>query len=300
MRAAVVRSQATSDAVTRKPSSPIDDLAARIRELETSGPGGPSRSRGRSAGEVGSQAELDAERAAAAGEGLGAAVPGEQARAGEEAPALPSRDVDDDRGPSLVSLVGQEAHDEALGVLPDGTQVLEPKPKRPKKAKAAQLAFSDAEPHQRAIELAYKLVSQRERTTRQVRDKLTAKDCSPAAIDAALEELGRYGFVDDARYAKLFAEDKRRLQGWGERRIRGQLVRDGISREILDGLFADGEAALSAPSELEAALELLRRKRPDLSDPKVKSRMAGMLARRGIASPVVFQALREHARSEDR
>ncbi len=295
MRAAAVRLQATSDAVTRKP---IDDLAAKIRELETSGPGGPSRSRGRSAGSqaeldteraAGSQAQLDAERAAAAG-------------AGEtgDAAALPARDVNDERGPSLVSLEGQEAHDEALGVLPDGTQVAEPKPKRPKKAKAAQLAFSEAEPHQRAIELAYKLVSQRERTVRQVRDKLTAKDCTPAAIDAALEELGRYGFIDDARYAKLFAEDKRRLQGWGERRIRSQLMRDGISREILDGLFADGEAALSAPSELESALTLLQRKQPDLSDEKVKARMAGMLARRGIASSVVFQALREHARSEAR
>ncbi len=212
--------------------------------------------------------------------------------------ALPSRDVNDERGPSLVSLEGQAAHDEALGVLPDGTEIREPKPKRPKKAKAAQLAFSDAEPHQRAIELAYKLVSQRERTVKQVRDKLMAKDCTPVAIDAALEELGRYGFIDDARYARLFAEDKRRLQGWGGRRIRMQLSRDGIDREILDALFADDEAALNAPSELEAALELLRRKRPDLSDPKVKSRMAGMLARRGIASSTVFQALREHQRNE--
>ena len=212
--------------------------------------------------------------------------------------ALPSRDVNDDRGPALVSLEGQAAHDEALGVLPDGTEIREPKPKRPKKAKKAQLAFSDAEPHQRAIELAYKLVSQRERTVKQVREKLAAKECSPAAIDAALEELGRYGFIDDSRYARLFSEDKRRLSGWGERRIRMHLNRDGISRDILDALFADGEAALNAPSELEAALELLRRKRPDLSDPKVKSRMAGMLARRGIASSTVFQALREHQRGE--
>lgn len=273
MRAAHDRALATSDAVARKP---IDDLAAKIRELETSGPGGPSRSRGRSAA-------VEAVHAAP--------------EAAVEA-ALPSRDVNDDRGPSLVSLEGQEAHDEALGVLPDGTEIREPRPKRPKKAKAAQLAFADAVPHQRAIELAYKLVSQRERTVKQVREKLTAKECTPVAIDAALEELGRYGFIDDARYARLFAEDKRRLQGWGERRIRMQLNRDGVSRDLLDTLFADDEAALNAPSELEAALELLRRKRPDLSDPKVKSRMAGMLARRGIASSTVFQALREHQKSE--
>lgn len=256
--------------MTRKP---IDDLAAKIRELEASSLGGLSEPRGRSAERQQSE------------------VP--------QAPALPSRDIDDDaHRPALVSLEGQAAHDAALGVLPDGTQIVEEKPKRPKKPKAAQLAFSDAPPHQQALDIAYKFVSQRERTERQLRDKLAAKDCAPAAINAAVKELRRYGFVDDARYAKLFAEDKRRLQSWGERRIRMQLMRDGIARDVIDGLFADDEAALSAPSELEVALELLARKRPDLADPKVKARMAGMLARRGIASATVFAALREHARLE--
>lgn len=198
-----------------------------------------------------------------------------------------------------MSLEGQAAHDESLGVLPDGTQVTGERPKRRTRAKAAQLAFSDAPPHQQALDIAYKFVSQRERTERQLRDKLKAKDCTPAAINAAVKELRRYGFVDDARYAKLFAEDKRRLQGWGERRIRMQLVRDGIDRDIIDALFADDEAALAAPSELEVALDLLTRKRPDLRDVKVKSRMAGMLARRGIASATVYAALREYQRRTD-
>lgn len=166
---------------------------------------------------------------------------------------------------------------------------------RARPAPAAQPAFTGAEPHQRAIELAYKLVTQRERTVRQLREKLAAKECAPVAIDAAVAELTRYGFVDDRRYAKLFAEDKRRLQGWGSRRIRLELARAGVARELLDELFADGEAQLDAPSELEVAVDLLRRKRPDLADPKVKQRMAAMLARRGIAPPVVFGALRAYA-----
>lgn len=257
--------------MTRTPK--LDDLAAKIRELEATSLGGLSGPRGRSA--VQAQGEPEA----------------------TEAPALPSRDIDDDaHRPALVSLEGQAAHDASLGVLPDGTQITEEKPKRAKRPKVAQLAFSDAPPHQQALDIAYKFVSQRERTERQLRDKLAAKDCTPAAINAAVKELRRYGFVDDARYAKLFAEDKRRLQSWGERRIRMQLMRDGIARDVIDGLFADDEAALAAPSELEVALDLLARKRPDLADEKVKARMAGMLARRGIASPTVYAALREYAR----
>jgi len=259
-------------------ASARDELAAAIARIEASGTEAfpAPRRRSRSAG----SGVDDAPAAAASPEG------------GGEAP-LPERDIDGDRGPALVSLEGQAAHDAALGV--PATHERSVGAQRPTRAKPAQLAFSDAEPHQRAVELAYKLVSQRERTVRQVREKLAAKDCRPEAIDAAVTELTRYGFLDDARYAKLYAEDKRRLQGWGSRRIRSELLRAGVARELLDGLFADEEAALDAPSELDAALELLRRKRPDVTDPKAKQRAAAMLARRGIASPVVFQALRAYA-----
>lgn len=215
---------------------------------------------------------------------------------------LPSRDISDEvHRPAVVDLSGQRAHDEALGVGPDG-RPLDPGEDgesrgRRKRAKPAELAFSEALPHQRAIDLAYKLVSQRERTTAQIRERLASKDCEPAAIQAAVDELVRHGFLDDRRYAKLFAEDKRRLQGWGARRIRLELARAGVAREVLDELFADEEAELDAPSEREVALTLLQRKQPDLSDPKVKQRMAGMLARRGIASATVFAALRDYERS---
>lgn len=167
--------------------------------------------------------------------------------------------------------------------------------RRPRKTEeTAALAFSEAPPHQRAVELAYKLIGQREHTGAQLRKKLAGKECTADAIDAAIGELERYGFLDDARYARLYAEDKRRLQGWGERRIRTQLTHAGIAREIIDALFS-GEAEFDAPSELEAALELLRRKRVDVSDPKAKNRAAAMLARRGVASATVWRALRDYA-----
>lgn len=277
--------------------STIASLAARIAEIEAAGAGRSQRPRPRSDGG-------DAERTAATREAAGSVVPVGAVAAGVDDArvdaSLPSRDVDEARGPSVVDVGGQEAHDEALGVAPDG-RPLDPGEAdasrgRRKRAKPAQLAFSEPEPHARALELAFKIVSQREYTAKQLGEKLSKRGCEPAEVRGAIAELTRQGFVDDARYAKVFAEDKRRLQGWGARRIRLELGRAGVSREVVDGVFADDEAELDAPSELEAALEALRRKRPDLSDPKVKQRMAGMLARRGIASSTVFAALRAYER----
>ncbi|MBO9531772.1 MAG: regulatory protein RecX [Solirubrobacteraceae bacterium] len=275
----------------------VESLAAKIAEIEAVGTGRSRRPRSRVEDAVASsQTQLDGERAVVAD---GVAPSGIDPDPRIDA-SLPSRDVDEVRGASLTDLSGQVAHDEALGVAPDG-RPLDPAEDaesrgRRKKAKPAQLAFSEVEPYQRAIELALKLVSQRERTAKQVREKLAAKDCEPAEIRGAIAELERQGFLDDRRFAKLFAEDKRRLQGWGARRIRLELGRAGVARGVIDDLFADDEAELDAPSELDVALAVLARKQPDLGDPKVKQRTAAMLARRGIASSTVFAALREHAR----
>ena len=38
-------------------------------------------------------------------------------------------------------------------------------------------------------------------------------------IDAVLGELCEQGYLDDARFAQRFAEDRRRLDGWGAERI---------------------------------------------------------------------------------
>jgi regulatory protein len=278
----------------------IDELAAKIAEIEAAGTGRSRRPRPRSEPGAAGSERPPAEWVSAAV--AGSAVSDAAGTDPRIDPTLPMRDVDELGGPALADLSGQLAHDEALGVGPDGRPLDAgedgPSRGRAKRPKPAELAFSEALPHQRALELAYKLVSQRERTAKQVREKLAAKDCEPGEIAAAIEELGRHGFLDDRRYAKMFAEDKRRLQGWGARRIRLELGRAGVSRELLNELFADDEAELDAPSELDAALDLLRRKRPDLSDAKVKARMAGMLARRGIASGTVFGALRAYERED--
>lgn len=278
----------------------IEALAAKIAEIEAAGTGRSQRPRSRSA--LPSAGEEPRGGEAASIESSGSVPSDVGGVAGVDA-SLPSRDVDEERGPSVVDVGGQLAHDEALGVAPDGrpldaAEEHESRGRR-RKPKQAQLAFSEPEPYAQALELALRLVSKREHTAKQLADKLAKRGCEPAEIRGALAELQRSGFQDDRRYAKIFAEDKRRLQGWGARRIRLELGRAGIARDLLDELFADDEADLDAPSELDAALELLRRKQPDLSDPKIKQRMAAMLARRGIASATVFAALREHARRTD-
>ena len=58
-------------------------------------------------------------------------------------------------------------------------------------------------------------MARRERTVAELRTALERRRVEPDAIEVAVEELSTSGFLDDARYAVRFAEDKRELAQWG-------------------------------------------------------------------------------------
>jgi regulatory protein len=145
------------------------------------------------------------------------------------------------------------------------------------------------------LELAYRYLNRRDRTEGEVRKHLVAKGVEDDAAQDAIETLREQGYVDDARYARLFAEDKRALEGWGTERIRGTLALRGIDRELIDAAVqADGGAG----SELERALEVLRRRFP--SPPRERrdrDRALAVLLRKGYDTELALDALSAHARA---
>src|SRR5215211_7309454 len=64
---------------------------------------------------------------------------------------------------------------------------------------------------ERAIELGYRAVGYRDCTVAELRTFLERKRVEPEAIADAVAELTAAGVLDDARYARRFAEDKRDL-----------------------------------------------------------------------------------------
>jgi regulatory protein len=145
---------------------------------------------------------------------------------------------------------------------------------------------------QHGLDLSYRYLGRRDRTVLEVRRHLEAKRVEPAAIDATVAELEQQGYLDDARYAQRFAEDRRRLDGWGSERIARRLRELGVDREHIDAALA----AQDPEEEMAAALELLRRRCPQPpSTRQERDRALGILVRRGYAPELAFDALRRHS-----
>ncbi len=142
-----------------------------------------------------------------------------------------------------------------------------------------------------ALERAYSYINRRERTEAELRAHLAQHEVTSTEAEAVMAELREHGYVDDARYARLFAQDRRELDGWGSERIRRALTQRGIDREL-----ATEAASTEQDTELERALELLRRRFPaPPRERRERDRALGVLLRKGYGSELALDALASFA-----
>jgi regulatory protein len=142
---------------------------------------------------------------------------------------------------------------------------------------------------QHARDLAYRYLGKRDRSVREVRAHLERRDVDADTIETVIAELEDQGYLDDARYAQRFAEDRRRLDHWGAERIAERLRAHGIARSHVEAAVAlqDREA------ELGVALSLLERRfSSPLPDDRSRERALGVLVRRGYELELAHDAIR--------
>jgi regulatory protein len=145
---------------------------------------------------------------------------------------------------------------------------------------------------QHALDLAFRYLERRDRTVLEVRRCLEGKRVEPCTIELALDHLQREGYLDDARFARQFADDKRLLEEWGADRIERRLTTLGVPAELVRAAVATRDRE----GELEAALALLARRFPLLGDdPRDQRRALGVLVRKGYDSELAWDAIRAHA-----
>jgi regulatory protein len=143
---------------------------------------------------------------------------------------------------------------------------------------------------ERAIQLGYRAVGYRDRTVAELRTFLERKRVEPDAIAGAVEELTAAGLLDDARFARRFAEDKRELERWGSERIARDLHRRGIAPDLIERVIADR----TREAELGTALVLLEQRVPRPRDDRERDRAWRLLIRRGYDSDIAYEAVRRH------
>lgn len=135
-------------------------------------------------------------------------------------------------------------------------------------------------------------LSQTDRTEKYLREKMRGKNYVQEVIDSTVNALTDAGLLDDDAYAERYME-RSDVQKMGKRAISYKLRNVGIEQEKIDELLD----SVSEDDERSAALELAQKKYDsfpaDLPEQKQKSRLLGLLSRRGFSGDVVFSVVSE-------
>jgi regulatory protein len=149
-----------------------------------------------------------------------------------------------------------------------------------------------ADPAPDAFEVALAALRRKERATAELAAWLEKRGFGAGEVEAAIARLTEVGELDDERFARRYAEDKRELRGWGATRIREALRSRGIAGAMV-------EAALEADShgaQVARASDLLARRSQSLAEESDRARAFGFLARRGYDSEIAYEAIRRAGR----
>lgn len=140
-----------------------------------------------------------------------------------------------------------------------------------------------------AKEKALDCLDRSEYTSFLLRQKLL-KFYSPEACDAAVQRMVELGLINDLDYGRRFAADCIRLRQYPLRRVRQELQKRGIAKELQEEILAEYEAY----SQTDTILVLLRKKYADkLGDYKARQKAAAALARRGFPMDEIRDAMKQ-------
>ncbi|MDQ4006168.1 MAG: recombination regulator RecX [Actinomycetota bacterium] len=139
-------------------------------------------------------------------------------------------------------------------------------------------------------ERALRLLSVRSRSRTELMHRLRRAGYESEEIEEALSDLERVGLIDDERFAREVAEDRRK-RGYGPRAGMAALRQKGVDRAVAERVVEESQPE----DEEDRAAEVARARWPRLSNlepPVARRRLLDFLLRRGFDFQVARDACR--------
>ena len=136
-------------------------------------------------------------------------------------------------------------------------------------------------------ERALRHLARRDHSRAELARKLSAHGDADE-IDAVIERMGELGLQSDTRYAEAFVRGK--AGRFGASRLRSELARRGIDRDLIDEAIA-GECVESEADRARAVLRGRFTEPP--ADAREWARQARFLQTRGFAPDLIRKLLKE-------
>jgi regulatory protein len=141
---------------------------------------------------------------------------------------------------------------------------------------------------------AFALLGKRIHSVYELRTKLRQKKYDADLIQLTIDDLLNTRYLDDMKFAEMYAEEKLRLKLWGKTKLKSELMKKGISSAIITAVLE--EKFPPADEELDNASQLVKKKYSQLKNrnmehQKLVKRLYAFLISRGYSYDVSRQAI---------
>jgi regulatory protein len=143
-----------------------------------------------------------------------------------------------------------------------------------------------SEEFKKALARAFKLLSLRDHSRRELSDKLLRKGFSISVAENVIRDLEDRGFLNDMDFGKDFVRHCQVVRNLGPRAIRAELYKRGITGESVDEVLDE----YSGEIEKEKLLAIVRRK---FENGYTREKVYNYLRRKGYFSDIIFSAIKE-------
>jgi len=142
-----------------------------------------------------------------------------------------------------------------------------------------------------AMNTAIRLISRRNHTEQEIRQKLRQRGFEAEVIARVISECERFNYINDKETARKYLGELR-SKGQGIRGIRFSMKKKGIHNEIIDKVLDENH---SAAEELESAAKAFQKKFISLSREKdirkKREKIFRFLSLRGFSSSVIAEVM---------
>tara|TARA_B100001057_G_scaffold77507_2_gene72420 strand:+ start:34670 stop:35113 length:444 start_codon:yes stop_codon:yes gene_type:complete len=144
--------------------------------------------------------------------------------------------------------------------------------------------MSNSIPQNEAIQIAMKFCGYRERSKKEVEDKLKSKNFNLDTIKNCINRLIELDFLNNIRFSKSFSRGKNKYNRWGKNKIKFHLKNKGLtSEEISVGIESIEESVYL--NVLEKNIELYNKK---LKEPN-KNKLIAHLISKGYEMDLIIR-----------
>ncbi|OLS02538.1 regulatory protein RecX [Tissierella creatinophila] len=143
----------------------------------------------------------------------------------------------------------------------------------------------------KAINTALNFLSYRQRSEREIRNKLKEKGYEKDYIERAIYFCKNQNYIDDESFAVNFVKDKINLNKFGTQRLKRELILKGIDGDIIESVLVEED-----DDEYERALQIATKKYSTYKDDdknKIYRKLGGFLQRKGYSFDIVNKILKE-------